>query len=92
MRSFTRIFKSILELGAEPKAYVLGMWATVKAAADGNPSKPPGLALATAFIDKLIGVVADLPKPDDKDEPEVKPGAGPATPAREPDLLEGNRG
>lgn len=92
MRHFTRLFKAMLELGLEPKQHVLATWATVKTAALADRS--PVVAQAVAVIDRIVGVVADLPKPEDEQPelPTVKPGEAPGAQPRETDLHEGNRG
>ena len=102
MRHFTRIFKNIMGLGAEPKSYIQSMWGTVRRAALQAKLADADAALlgtAIAFIDKIVGVVADLPKPDDDQQelPEQKPEAkaGEQKPPSDPpgtDVTEGNRG
>jgi hypothetical protein len=100
LRNCTKIFKSIIGLGAEPKASVLSMWGTVKRAAEAaavNHAERATVAMAVAFIDKLVGVVADLPKPDDADQQDLPEAAKPADakPPGDPpgrDINEGNRG
>jgi len=91
MRQFTRLFKAMLELGLEPKQHVIAMWVTVKTGALAD--KAPAVVQAVAFIDRIISVVADLPKPEADEQTEIlKTGEGTTTAARETDLHEGNRG
>jgi hypothetical protein len=78
LRHFTRLFKNLLRVGFDHRSFILDSWAVVRAAALAqlDMTKQPGLANSIAFIDKLVGVAADLPKPkprkpgepDDDDE------------------------
>lgn len=75
MRNFTRIFKHLLGLGFEPESFIKSMWLTVRVAAEAG-SHTPQTRDAIAFIDRLVGTVAGLPKPkpgDEDEEAEPKP-------------------
>jgi hypothetical protein len=65
MRPFTRLFKALLRVGFEPSTFLLDSWAVVRAAAQAqlDATRQPGLANSIAFLDKLVGVAANLPKP-----------------------------
>lgn len=65
MRAFTRLFKRLLAIGFEHSTFIKDSWAVVRAAAQVQLelTKQPGLANSIAFVDRIIGTVANLPKP-----------------------------
>jgi hypothetical protein len=93
MRSFTRLFKALLRVGFEPGSFILDSWAVVRTAAQAqlDATRQPGLANSIAFLDKLVGVAANLPKPqprkpgdpdedeDDDDQQDLIPAVKPGT-------------
>lgn len=96
MRAFTRLFKRLLAIGFEHSTFIKDSWAVVRAAALAQLelTKQPGLANSIAFIDKVIGTVAGLPKPkprkpgepdedDDDDEDEQQDLIPPEKPGTE---------
>ena len=72
MRSFTRLFKNLLRVGFDHGSFILDSWAVVRAAALAQleQTKQPGLANSIAFVDKLVGIAANLPKPKPRREGE----------------------
>jgi hypothetical protein len=74
VRHFTNIFKSIFRIGSKPEPFILDTWAVVKAAAlaEHARTKQPGLLNAVAFVEKLVGIVCGLPKPDMSEDDDDK--------------------
>jgi hypothetical protein len=72
VRHFTRLFKRLAAIGFEHSSFILDSWAVVRGAALAHleQTKQPGLANSIAFIDKLVGVAANLPKPQPRKEGE----------------------
>ena len=88
VRHFTKIFKSLFRIGSEPEAYIADTWAVVRAAAMAQlaATKQPGLLNAIAFIDKLVAIVAGLPKPDMSGDEDDKQADLPTSDGKAPEV------